>query len=134
MTFHSGIGIGKYWGPSTRNGGIPMKYAAEDAPIPDGTRDDGDYLLRHGNFLVDADADCSMGYANEGWGDANCFFQHTSNTDPELILVLKKTLLPNRVYELTVNYGREYWFAGPNPRIFNLSAAGRRMCEAYYGG
>ena len=134
MTLHSGTGIGKYWGPSTRNGGIPLEYAPEDSPIPEGTRDDGDYLLRHGSFLVDADEDCSMGYANEGWHDANCFFQHTANNDPDLLLVLKKKLLPNRVYELTVNYGREYWFSGPNPRIFRLGAAARQLCELYYGG
>ena len=134
MTLQSGTGVGKYWGPSTRNGGIPIEYAPEEAPVPEGTRDDGDYLLRHGDFLVDADKDCSMGYANEGWCDANCFFQHTSNTDPELLLVLKKTLLPNMIYELTVNYGREYWFSGPIPRILNLGAAARQLCEAFYGG
>ena len=68
-----------------------------------------------------------MGYANEGLSDANCFFQHTSNEEPDFLLVLKKKLLPNRVYE-------EYWFLGPNPRIFSLSSTARQLCHEYYGG
>ena len=46
-----------------------------------------------------------MGYANEGWSETNCFFQHASNGAPDLLLVLKRKLLPYRVYELTINYG-----------------------------
>ena len=134
VTFNSGSALGRYWGPSTRNSGIPAIYAPEDAPIPEGTRDDGAYLLRHRNLLVDADEDCSMGYANEGWHDANCFFQHTSHDEPDLLLVLKKKLLPYHVYELTINYGREYWFLGPNPRYLSLSPAARQQCLDYYGG
>ena len=74
MTIYEGTAAGRYWGPSTRNNGIPSEYAPEDSPVPAGTRDEGAYLLRHRTYLVDADEDCSMGYANEGWREANCFF------------------------------------------------------------
>ena len=129
-----GSGTGEFWGPNTRNGGIPPEYAPSDAPLPTGTRDDGAYLLRHGHYLVDADVDCSVGYANEGWRDANCFFQYDSAQEPVLLLVLKRTLLPYRIYELTVNYGREYWASHPNPRLDLLNAAGLQQFYDYYGG
>ena len=69
-----GIIIGEYWAADTRNQGIPSIYVPRGVPVPTGSRANDACLLRHWDHLVDADEDCSMGYAKEGWGDANCFF------------------------------------------------------------
>ena len=46
LTLYSGTALGKYWGNSTRNGGIPPEFAPRGARTPEGTRDNGAYLLR----------------------------------------------------------------------------------------
>ena len=62
----------------------------------------------------------------------NAFSQHTSYGAPDLLLVLKRQLLPNR-YELTVTYGSEYWSLAPNPRLPMFNAAARQQYHDYYG-
>ena len=99
--------VGIYWGNETRSSGIPSHYAPIDAPIPEGSRDGGAYLVRHRTYLVEVDEDCSMGYANEGWPDANSFFQHSADSIPEIMLVLKQTLPLYGLYELMINYWKE---------------------------
>ena len=74
-TFLTGTVIGTYWGPDTINHGLPLSLFEPGAGIPNGVRDDGGYLLRHGDYMVEADPDCAMGYINEGWEDANASFQ-----------------------------------------------------------
>ena len=129
LTLYTGTAVGKYWGNSTRNGGIPSEFAPRGARTPEGTRDNGAYLLRHMDYLVDADEDCSMGYANEGWDEAISFFQHSIDVEPDLLLVLKRTLHPEGVYEITGNYGRGYWL----DRLASLSTEGHRRFLQHYG-
>ena len=70
-----------------------------------------------------------MGYANEGWDEALSFFQHSSDALPELLLVLKRTLPPEGVYEITGKYGRGYW----QDRLSSLNTEGRRRFLQHYG-
>ena len=66
--------MGEYWGPSTANGGIGPAYLVNDADPPG--REDGAYLLQNQNhYIVDAHVDCAMGYLNDPFEPANCFFQ-----------------------------------------------------------
>ena len=106
---YAGTAVGGYWGPDTYNQGLPGWLLEPDAVIPDGVRDGGAYLLRHGNYMVDADPDCAMGYINEGWEEANASFQPNPRDPYEILIVIKRTLLAHGIYELTVNYGAEYW-------------------------
>ena len=61
-----GVILGKYWGPSTANGGLPALFLDPNRDFYPEARDDGDYLLQHGNYMLDASADCPMGYINKG--------------------------------------------------------------------
>ena len=57
LTLYTRTAVGKYWGNSTWNGGIPPEFAPRGARTPEGTRDNGAYLLRHMDYLVYADED-----------------------------------------------------------------------------
>ena len=92
-------------------------------------RDGGAYLLRHKKYLVDAAADCSLGYANEGWGDANSFFQHSAGKKPVIMMVIKRIFPAWGIYEITVNYWKEYW----KDRFSRLDEEGRRQYHQCYG-
>ena len=105
----AGTAVGGYWGPDTFNQGLPGWLLLPDSVIPEGVREGGAYLLRHGNYMVDADPDCAMGYINEGWEDANASFQPNPRNPYEILIVLKRNLPAHGIYELTVNYGAEYW-------------------------
>ena len=105
----AGTAIGGYWGPDTINQGLPTWLLEPESVIPDGVvRDGGTHLLRDGNYMVDADPDCAMGYINEGWEDANASFQPNPKKPYEILIVLKKTLPAHGIYKITVNYGAEY--------------------------
>lgn len=54
-TFTAGTVVGTYWGPDTENQGLPITLLAPGAAIPYCVRDDGAYLLRHGDYMVEAD-------------------------------------------------------------------------------
>ena len=59
--------------------------------------------------MVNCDSDCSVGYLNDPFRLANCFFQ-PDPTDPHRILVvLRVNLRQGQLHELTVNYGADYW-------------------------
>ena len=119
--------VGEYWGPSTTNGGIDPIYLTSDRDPPG--RDDGAYLLQHADaYIVDAHKDCAVGYLNDPFEEANCFFQ-VNPDNPEQILVVTRVVFPGRgVYELTVNYGWDYW----RERLHLLSPSAQARCLAFY--
>ena len=123
-----GVILGKYWGPSTANGGLPASYLDLNRDSFPEARDDGDYLLQHGTYMVDAAADCPMGYINEGWSAANCFFQPNPDRVNELVVVSWYTFPPNGVYELFTNYGFLYWLH----RRHLLDSTTGQECLRYY--
>ena len=127
-TFLAGTVVGTYWGADTINQGLPLSLLEPGAGIPSGVRDDGGYLLRHGDYMVEADPDCAMGYINEGWEDANASFQPNPRNPMELLVVLKRTLPAGGIYEITINYGAEYW----RERYHRLGAAARMKWQMFY--
>ena len=119
--------MGEYFGPSTANGGIDASYLVRDEDSPG--RDNGAYLLQNQqHYIVDAHPDCAMGYLNDPFEPANCFFQ--ANPDnPCQILVVSRVVFPCRgVYELAVNYGWDYWA----DRLHLLSPDAAVRCTAFY--
>ena len=78
--------------------------------------------------MVDAHVNCAGGYLNDPFEEANCFFQPDPD-NPSTILLVNRVHFPrNGVYELTVNYGWDYW----KDRLLFLSPAARRRCIAFY--
>ena len=119
--------VGEYFGPSTANGGIDRSFLTNDLDPPG--REDGAYLLQNQHhYIVDAHPDCAVGYLNDPFAPANCFFQPNPD-NPCQILVVTRTILPSRgVYELTVNYGWDYW----SERLHLLSPDAQARCIAFY--
>ena len=121
--------LGIFWGDDTRNRGILPEYATIDSQCPEGGRDGGAYLLRHRTYLVDADKNCTMGYANEGWLEANSFFQRSAGKYLYIMVVPKWTLSAHGVYEIFVNYWKEYWLE----RLSHIDLAGLLQYHRCYG-
>ena len=127
-TFLAGTVLGTYWGPDTINQGLPLSILELGSGIPDGVRDKGAYLLRHGDYMVEADQDCAMGFINEGWEDANAAFQPNPRNPMELLVVLKRTLPAGGIYEITIDYGADYW----RDRYHRLGTAARMNWQMFY--
>ena len=132
MFVRSGMVMGEYWGPSTANRGISPSYCDPDPDLadPPNAREDGAYLLRHGTYLVDAHPDCAVGYLNDPFENANCFFQPDPDNSNRLLVVARVNFPSNGVFELTVNYGWQYW----SERLHLLSADAQRRCVNFYLG
>ena len=89
-----GTVVGEYWGPNSANGGVDQSYLTSELDPPG--RDDSAYLLQHEDiYIVDAHEDCAVGYLNDPFEEANCFFHQ--------ILVVTRISFPSS--ELTINYG-----------------------------
>ena len=127
-TFLAGTVLGTYWGPDTINQGLPLSLLEHGSGIPAGVRDEGAYLLRHGDYMVEADEDCAMGFINEGWEDANASFQPNPRNPRELLVVLKRNLPGGGIYEITINYGADYWW----DRYHRLGTAARVQWQMFY--
>ena len=122
-----GTVIGEYEGLSTANGGIDVSYLTNDADPPGWA--DGAYLLQNQHhYIVDAHEDCAVGYLNDPFEQASCFFQpHPDN--PCQILVVNRITFPSRgVFEPTANYGWDYWA----DRLHLLSPDAQARCIAFY--
>ena len=126
-SMREGTVVGEFWGPSSANNGIDPSYLTSGLD-PHG-RDDGAYLLQHENiYIVDAHKNCAVGYLNDPFEDANCFFQ-ANPENPCQILVVSRIIFPSRgVFELTVNYGWDYW----KDRLHLLSSTAQARCLAFY--
>ena len=107
--FHAGAVVGECFGPSTRSGDIHPRYLARNAPVPPSARAKGAYLLRHGSYLVDCAQECAMGYLNDPFTLANCFFQPDPSNPCRLLIVLRVGLRRGQLHELFVNYDKPYW-------------------------
>ena len=107
LAVNSGMVVGEYWGPSTANGGIPSIYQDPNPDLddPPNARDDGAYLLRNDTYLVDAHEDCAVGYINDPFEEANCFFQIDPTNEHRILVVARVTFPINGVFEIFVNYG-----------------------------
>ena len=124
----AGTVVGAYWGDDTVNGGIHPSHLPLSAPPPPNARANGAYLLRHGDYLVDCDPDCAVGYLNDPFQVANCFFQPDPENPRRLLVVLRVGLQQGHLHELYVNYGADYWWE----HYHLLSPTSRRACEAFY--
>ena len=124
----AGLVLGKYWGPSTANGGIDAIYLPQAAPLPPAARAQGAYLLRHGQYMVDCDPACPMGYLNDPFRLANCFFQPDPDDHNCILLILRVNLHQGQLHELYVNYGASYW----RLHFHLLSAEAQQACAAFY--
>ena len=104
-----------------------MEVSTNDVDPPG--REDEAYLLQNQHhYIVDAHSDCAVSYLNDPFAPANCFFQPNPD-NPCQILVVTHTILPSRgVYELTVNYGWDYW----SERLHLLSPDAQARCIAFY--
>ena len=127
---YSGMVVGEYWGPSTANGGFPSLYCDPDPDLPDppNARADGAYLLRNDRYLVEAHEDCAVGYLNDPFELANCFFQVDPSNEHRLLVIARVTFPSNGVYELFVNYGWQYW----EDRLHLLSPENQQRCLNFY--
>ena len=126
--YTAGYVVGTYWGPDTINHGIPLSLLHPGAAIPAGMRDDGAYLLWHVNYMVEADPACAMGFINEGWEDANASFQPNPRNPRELLVVLTRNLPARGIYEITINYGADFW----HDRYHWLGTAARMTWQMFY--
>ena len=127
LSLREGTDVGTYWGPDTNNGGIDPSFlgSTEDPP----GRDDGAYLLVDTDeYIVDAHVHCAVGYLNDPFEEANCFFQPDPDNPLRIILVNRVHFPRHGIYELTVNYGWDYW----KDRLRLLSSEARRRCIAFY--
>ena len=130
LPVNSGRVVGEYWGPSTANGGFPLTYCDPNPNLddPPNARADGAYLLRNDTYLVDAHEDCAVGYINDPFEEANCFFQIDPTNEHRLLVVARVTFPSNGVYEIFVNYGWQYWAE----RLHLLSPDAQRRCLNFY--
>ena len=69
-----------------------------------------------------------MGYLNDPFCTANCFFQPDPDNPNRILLILRVNLHRGQLHELFVNYGASYW----RLHFHLLSAEAQQACAAFY--